>query len=352
MSKIRFNRGVALGDGAPCFIMLDAGVNHNNDLLRAKELIRSARAGGADAIKFQTYRADEISTKNAPRYWDSTLDTDGGGTQFEMFSRVDDLPKKAYFELKEYAQEQKILFASSPFGMDSARFLKKLDIDFFKIASAEITNYYMIEYIADCGKPIVMSTGAATIGEVEKAIDVIQKGGNRQIALQHCVLSYPCKDEDANLAKMVRLKQIFPEIPIGYSDHTYGGDVSLAAVALGACSIEKHYTIDSRLPDSPDHKFALTSEDLREFVDRCRRVERSIGSYQRWHYAAEEKAHQLARKSLVAVRRIKKGEKITGRAVTCKRPGTGIYPEFRDAVVGRMARRDIEPDELLSWDMF
>ncbi|MBK8574359.1 MAG: N-acetylneuraminate synthase family protein [Elusimicrobia bacterium] len=332
--------------------MLDAGVNHNNDVSRAKELIRSAKAGGADAIKFQTYRADEISTKSAPRYWDPTLDTDGGGTQFEMFSRVDDLPKKAYYELKEYAREQKILFASSPFGMDSARFLKKLDIDFFKIASAEITNHLMIEYIADCGKPMVMSTGAASVGEVEKAIDVILRKGNRQIALQHCVLSYPCKDEDANLAKMVRLKQIFPDIPIGYSDHTYGGEVSLAAVALGARSIEKHYTIDSNLPDSPDHKFALTSAELAGFVKSCRRVEKNISSFQNAHYAAEDKAFQYARKSLVAIREIKKGQVITDQAISCKRPGTGIYPEYRSVVVGRTAIRNIGADELLSWEMF
>ncbi|MBL0059174.1 MAG: N-acetylneuraminate synthase family protein [Elusimicrobia bacterium] len=230
--------------------------------------------------------------------------------------------------------------------------MKKLGVDFFKIASAEITNLHLIEFIADCGKPIVLSTGAASIGEVEKAIDVIHRTGLREIALQHCVLSYPCKDDDANLAKMVRLKQIFPDIPIGYSDHTFGAEVPLAAVALGARSIEKHYTLDSRLPDSPDHKFALTSDELGDFVKRCRRVEKSIGTYRSGHYAAEEKAYQLARKSLVAVRRIKKGERITDRAVSCKRPGTGIYPEFLGVIVGRTAKKNIEPDELLSWDMF
>jgi N,N'-diacetyllegionaminate synthase len=352
MGPIRFRNGMAIGEGSPCFIMLDAGVNHNNDVARAKELIQSAKAGGADAIKFQTYSADEISTKSAPRYWDSTLDTDGGGTQYDMFSKVDDLPKKAYFELKEYAREQKILFSSSPFGMESARFLKKLDIDFFKIASAEITNHIMIEYIADCGKPIVLSTGAASVGEVEKAVDLIQKKGNVRISLQHCVLSYPCKDEDANLAKMVRLKKIFPDIPIGYSDHTYGGEISLAAVALGARSIEKHYTIDNNLPDSPDHKFALTSAELAGFVKSCRRVEKSLGAFRNAHYAAEEKAFQFARKSLVAIREIKKGQVITDQAISCKRPGTGIYPEYRKVVVGRTAKRNIGSDELLSWDMF
>lgn len=352
MQTIKLPFGASIGNDSHSFIMLDAGVNHNNDVRRAKELIRSAKAGGADCVKFQTYSADEISTKTAPRYWDPKLDTDGGGSQHDMFSKVDDLPLKAYVELKKYAKEQKIVFASSPFGMESARFLVELDIDLLKIASAEITNYAMIEYIAKSGKPLLMSTGASSVGEIERAINVIRRAGKSPVAIQHCVLSYPCKDEDANLAKMVRLQQIFPDIPVGYSDHTYGGEVAQAAVALGARSIEKHYTIDADLPDSPDHKFAITSADLPEFVRSCRRIERSIGSYRDSYYDVEKKAHQYARRSLVAVRRIKKGEVITDKAISSKRPGTGIYPEFQNLVTGRVAKRDIEPDELISWDMF
>jgi N,N'-diacetyllegionaminate synthase len=352
MQTIKLPFNASIGDDSHCFIMLDAGVNHNNDVGRAKELIRSAKAGGADAIKFQTYKAEEISTKTAPRYWDPKLDTDGGGSQYDMFKKVDDLPKKAYFELKKYAKQQKILFSSSPFGMESAQFLLKLEIDFFKIASAEITNYAMIELIAKSGKPIIMSTGASSVGEIEKAVNVIRRAGKSPIAIQHCVLSYPCKDEDANLAKMVRLRQLFPDIPVGYSDHTYGGEVAQAAVALGARTIEKHYTIDANLPDSPDHKFAITSAELPEFVRSCRRVEKSIGSYRNSCYEVEKKAFRFARRSLVAVRRIKKGEVITDRAITSKRPGTGIYPEFQSLVVGRIAKRGIEPDELITWDMF
>jgi len=268
-----------------------------------------------------------------------------------MFKKVDDLPKDAYYEMKEYAKELKILFSSSPFGMESAKFLKKLDIDFYKIASAEITNHQMVQFVAETGKPVILSTGACTIGEVEEVLGIIFKAKNKQIALQHCVLSYPCRNRDANLAKMARLQQLFPDIPVGYSDHTYGSEACLAAVALGAKSIEKHYSIDSSLPDSPDHKFSLVATELKKFVDSCSRVEESIGAYDWKHYLAEDKAHSYARKSIVAVKLIKKGEVITADSLSCKRPGTGIYPKFIDLIAGRKAGVDIKEDDMISWDM-
>lgn len=350
-NPVKFKYGIMLGGNSNCFIMLDAGVNHNNDLNRAKELIRTAKVGGASAIKFQTYSAEEISTKKAPRYWDSKLDTDGGGSQYDMFKKVDNLPKKAYYEMKEYAKDFKILFSSSPFGMESAKFLKKLDIDFYKIASAEMTNHQMMEFVAEIGKPIILSTGACTIGEIEEALDIVSKAKNKQIVLQHCVLSYPCRNRDANLAKMIRLQQLFPDIPVGYSDHTYGSEACFAAVALGAKSIEKHYSIDSSLPDSPDHKFSLVAEELKGFVDSCAKVQESIGKYDRKHYLAEDKAHRYARKSIVAVKQIKKGEIITVDSLSYKRPGTGIYPKFVGLIQGRKARVDINEDDIISWSM-
>lgn len=350
-TTIKLDYGVTVGGGHDCLIILDAGVNHNNDLQRAKELVRTAKEGGAQSIKFQTYSAGEISTRTAPRYWDSKLDSDGGVSQYDMFKKVDDLPKRAYHELKRYARSLKILFSSSPFGMPSARFLAELGIDFFKIASAEITNHEMIEYVAKTGKPVILSGGACTVGEIEKAIQVIRRTGNDKIAVQHCVLSYPCKHEDANLAKMVRLQQIFPDIPVGYSDHTYGNDVPLAAIALGASTIEKHYTLSSDLPDSPDHKFALTAAELKGFVTSCKRTQSAIGTYCNGYYPAEEKAFKFARKSIVAVVPIKKGAKITKNMISFKRPGTGIYPEFAQFLIGRTAVRDIKEDQILQWDM-
>lgn len=350
-NSVSLGNGISLGENNPCVILLDAGVNHNNDPKRALELIRTAKEEGASAIKFQTYTASEISTKAAPRYWDPKLDTDRGKTQYEMFTKVDKLPKEAYYEMKAYAKELKIAFSSSPFGMESAKFLEKLGIDFFKIASAEMTDYNMIKFIAETGKAMIFSTGACSIGEIENALSIAFKSGNKNVALQHCILSYPCKEEDANLSKMVRLKQLFPEIPVGYSDHTYGEVVSLAAVALGAKSIEKHYTLESSLPDSPDHKFSLTKDELKNFTTNIRKVESAIGKYRMDYYPAEEKAYLYARKSIVAVKPIKKGTVINTSMLACKRPGTGIYPQFMDIVVGREAKVDIAEDEILKWEM-
>ncbi|MBU1617343.1 MAG: N-acetylneuraminate synthase family protein [Candidatus Margulisbacteria bacterium] len=348
---INLGNGVKLGGDHHCVILLDAGVNHNNDVQRAKDLIKTAKDGGADAIKFQTYTAGGISTRKAPRYWDSKLDTDGGGSQYDMLKKVDSLPKEAYAELKAYAKKLKIAFSSSPFDMESAKFLIKLDVDFYKIASAEVPNLPLIRLVAETGKPIILSTGACTIGEVEDALQTIFQTGNKQVALQHCVLSYPCRDKDANLAKMLRLKQIFPEIPVGYSDHTLGTLIPLAAVAMGARSIEKHYTVDKSLPDSPDHGLSLSADELPGFMKEVRRVESAIGSHLSGFYEAEAKAHALARKSIVAVKPIKKGTKITAAMLACKRPGTGIYPRFLEQIVGREAKANINEDEILNWRM-
>jgi N-acetylneuraminate synthase/N,N'-diacetyllegionaminate synthase len=235
--------------------------------------------------------------------------------------------------------------------MESARFLIKLGLDFYKIASAEVPNLPLIRLVAETGKPIILSTGACTVGEVEDALEAIFQTGNRQVSLQHCVLSYPCKDQDANLAKMLRLKQIFPELPVGYSDHTLGTQIPLAAVALGARSIEKHYTVDKSLPDSPDHGLSLDADELAGFMKDVRRVESSLGSHLSGFYEAEAKAHAYARKSVVAVKAIKKGTRISAEMLACKRPGTGIYPRFLDQIVGRRAKVDIKEDEILSWEM-
>ncbi|TLM78030.1 MAG: N-acetylneuraminate synthase [Actinobacteria bacterium] len=349
--SIDIGNGVHLGGGAPCVVLLDAGVNHNNDMDRAIALIDTAAAGGASAIKFQTYTAEEISTKTAPRYWDPKLDTDGGGSQYDMFKKVDHLPKSAYAEMKAHAAGLGIAFSSSPFGMESARFLISLDVDFFKIASAELIYHDMIRVCAETGKPLIMSTGTATIGEIEEAIQVCLDAGNDRIALQHCILSYPCRDEDANLARMLKMKQFWPELPVGYSDHTLGTRIPLAAVAMGAVSIEKHYTVDKSLPDSPDHGLSLSADELPGFMDDVRAVESAIGVYANGHYPAEEKAWLYARKSLTAAVDICAGEVITADKLAVKRPGTGIYARHADVVVGRTAKADIPADTTITWDM-
>lgn len=350
-ASIDIGNGVRLGFGEPCVVMLDAGVNHNNDPERAMALIRTAADGGASAIKFQTYSAEEISTRTAPRYWDPKLDTDGGGSQYDMFKKVDHLPRSAYADMKAYATELGIAFSSSPFGMESARFLVELDVDFFKIASAELIYHDMIRACAETGKPLIMSTGTATIGEIEEALAVCADAGNGKVALQHCILSYPCRDEDANLVKMLKLAEVFPEIPVGYSDHTLGMRIPLAAVAMGARSIEKHYTVDKSLPDSPDHGLSLSADELPAFMSDVRAIEAARGVYVNGHYPAEEKAWMYARKSLTAACDIPAGTVITREMLTVKRPGTGIYARFTDVVVGRAAKVDIGQDTTITWDI-
>jgi len=352
MEKIlNLGNGKKLGGKHHCIILMDAGVNHDNDFEKAKKLIYTAKKAGADAIKFQTYTADEISTKNAPRYWDSKLDIDNGKSQYDMFKKIGDFPKEYYPKLKDYSSELGIAFSSSPFGMESARFLAELDVDFFKIASAELNSHYMLKYLAKEGKPLIISTGTATIGEIEEAIDVIKDQGNEKIALQHCMLSYPCKNKDANLAKMLKLKEIFPDIPVGYSDHTVGIEVPLAAIALGAKSIEKHYALANKVGENPDEAFSITPEKLKEFVTMGRNIEECIGIFKNGFYKVEEKAYLYARKSIVSIKEIKKGQIITKDMVSCKRPGTGISPKYLDIVIGRKAKTDIKNDAVLQWRM-
>ena len=340
-----------VGDTDPCLIVVDAGVNHNNDMERAKDLIRKAAISGADVIKFQTYKANRITTKTAPRYWDPKLDTDGKGTQYDTFSRIDDLPEEAYIEMKELCEELGIIFCSTPFNIEDVEFLSVLDIDVFKISSSDMTYHQLIERVAKIGKPVILSTGTASVGEIMEAVSVLRSVGNEDIILQHCILSYPCEDRDANLSKMVKLKQVFEDIPVGYSDHTLGTVIPVAAVALGARTLEKHYTVDKSLPDSPDHSLSVDPEDLRNMVSTIRRVEQSIGVFVNGPYEAESKAYQYARKSIVAVVDIPMGTMITEQMLTCKRPGTGIYPKFMNLVVGSTAQTDIKDDTVITFDM-
>lgn len=340
-----------IGANDPCYILVDAGVNHNNDVERAKALITTAARGGADMVKFQTYTAEKMATKTAPRYWNPKLDTDGGGTQYDTFKRIDQLPLEAYQEMVACCREHKITFCSTPFDPDGAAFLNELGVGVFKIASADLPYTHLVKYVARTRKPVIFSTGLATIGEIEEAVQIMRAADNDQIILQHCVLSYPCEFEDANLRKMQKIQEIFPEIPVGYSDHTYGITAALAAIAMGARTIEKHYTVDKSLPDSPDHSFSLDPEDLKQLVDKARIIEKTFGHFVNGPYEAETKAFQLARKSLVAAKDIPQGTVITADMLACKRPGTGIYPRFFEVVVGRTARQTIREDTTITWEM-
>ncbi|MFH0837527.1 MAG: N-acetylneuraminate synthase family protein [Candidatus Aenigmatarchaeota archaeon] len=350
MKKIKIGNKV-IGEEGHCFVIAEAGVNHNNDVNRAKDLIKKAVEAGADAIKFQTYKAEKLTTKTAPRYWDPALDTDGGGTQYDTFKRIDSLSIAAYVELKKYADKLGIVFLSTPFDLDSVDILEQISVDVYKIASADIIDHLLIRKVAKTGKPIILSTGAATIKDIEDVIAVIKAEGNEKIIIQHCMLSYPCDDKDANLKKMVILQEKFSDIPVGYSDHTRGITIPIVAVALGAKTIEKHYTVDKSLPDSPDHGFAVDPNELKKLVDGVRKAEKSIGKFIDGHYFVEDAAYKFQRKSVVSLKKIKKGEVITVNMIANKRPGTGISPKEFDKVIGKKANVDIEEDHVITYDM-
>jgi N,N'-diacetyllegionaminate synthase len=340
-----------VGRDHPALIMVDAGVNHNNSIARGLEIIDQAASHGADVVKFQTYKAKTITTKNAPRYWNVKLDTDAGGSQYDTFARLDGMSVEGYREFKQRCIDKGVVFSSTPFNLPDIELLEQIGMDVYKISSSDITYLDLIAAAGRTGKPVVISTGCATIGEIEKAVAAVRRAGNEQVILQHCILQYPCEDANANLAKMQKIQDVFPEIPVGYSDHTYGTIVPAAAVALGARTIEKHFTLDKKLPDSPDHSFSADPVELQVMTDQIRRIEAAVGTFINGHYPAEESAWKYARKSLASVCAIPQGTRITREMLTCKRPGTGIYPEFTDFVVGSIARVSIPEDTTITREM-
>ena len=341
-----------IGLGFPSLIIAEVGVNHNGDLDRGYKLIDAAKNSGADVVKFQTYKANQIVTKVAPRYWDENLNDDIEGSQYDTFSKLDSLGVEDYRKLKEYCKKKKIIFCSTPFNLPDVDLLEEIDVEVYKISSSDIIYLQLIEKIAKTKKPIILSTGCASISEIAKAVKVIYDNENFQLILQHCILQYPCDDENANLIKMQKIQEIFSDIPVGYSDHTIGINIPIASVAMGAFSVEKHFTIDKKLPDSPDHRLSVDTEELTKMVNLIRKVEKSKGIFVDGYYPSEKKAYEYARKSLVANQNIDKNEIITLDMLTAKRPGTGISPEFAEFLIGSRATRNILEDETITKDMF
>ncbi len=339
--------GKKIGTGQPVYIMAEAGVNHNGSLERAYKHIREAKKAGCDAIKFQTYKAEHLTTKKAPKYWNVG---DDDLSQYETFSKLDAFPIEYYKKCVQYAKKEGITFFSTPFDLDSVDLLEKIDVPAYKVASADITFFPLLKKIAKTKKPIIMSTGASTIGEMEEAVEHIKSFGNDKIILLHCILSYPTDAEDANLLMIDDMQRAFPDIPIGFSDHTFDPLTPAFAVMRGARVIEKHYTVDKSLPDSPDHKLGVDPGELKQLCLAVRLAEKSLGQMHRAPLKSEMAARKLARRSLTSIVPIAKGTVITENMLLGKRPGTGIPTKFMNAVVGRVARKDIPEDTTLTWD--
>jgi sialic acid synthase SpsE len=341
--------GRMVGKGHPCYVIAEAGVNHNCDVQLGYKLIETAGAAGADAIKFQSYTAGKISTRVAPRYWFEPADPQG--TQWDTFDRLDKLSDRDFTSLLGHARQVGLTAFSTPFDDEAVDFLARLDVPTFKIASADLTCHPLLERAARLGKPMILSTGTSTLAEVEEALDVCHRAGNTQVALLHCTLKYPCPPEGINLRMMQHLMQAFPDVPVGLSDHSLGISVPQAAVALGACIVEKHYTVDKTLPGSPDHHLSVDPADMRAMVDGIRTVEKALGRAQKNLEPLEKDAFLYARRSVTSARPIPKGATIERGMLTYKRPGTGISPRFFDMVIGRVARVDIPEDTTITWEM-
>lgn len=340
------------------YVIAEAGVNFYDTaklrgvtpLEEAMHYVDKAKEAGIDAIKFQSYKANTIASKNSPAYWDTTKETTQ--SQYELFTKFDSFGEEEYRALYEHCKKVGIDFMSTPFDYASADYLDDM-VDIYKISSSDLSNLPFITHIAKKGKPIYLSVGASYLSEVEQAVRTIRETGNNQIALLHCVLSYPCKNEDANLRIISTLKRIFPDITIGYSDHTLPDDtmtILTTAYLLGAEVIEKHFTLDKSLPGN-DHYHAGDPEDFRKAVNNFKLVNTVLGQSEKTVLPCELIPRREARRSLVLTRDMKKGEVITETDLIAKRPGTGISPTYQNIVIGRALLRDCPEDTVLTWDM-
>ena len=330
------------------FVIAEAGVNHNGSLDLARQLVVAAKDAGADAVKFQTFRAEALVVRGAGKAAYQYRTTDAAESQFDMLKRLE-LDARAHTDLITHSRNVGIAFLSSPFDEASADLLRALGVERFKLGSGELTNLPLLAHVAAMGKPIIMSTGMATLDEVETALRTFRKHGATDISLLHCVTEYPCPAEQVNLRAMLTLRAAF-DVPVGYSDHTEGIEISIAAVAMGARIIEKHFTLDRRMK-GPDHMASLEPEEFGRMVRAIRQVSRALGDGIKRPAPCEIPNIPVARKSVVAARAIPAGKVVTREDLTIKRPGHGVAPGEMDKVIGRRAASDLVPDEVITWEM-
>lgn len=325
-------------------IIAEAGVNHNGSLALAKKMVVVAKEAGADYVKFQTFIPQNLVSKFADKAEYQKKTTGDTQSQLQMLEKLA-LTQKDFVELKAYCEEVGIGFISTPFDMESIAFLNELQMDFWKLPSGEITNLPYLEAIAHTGKKIVLSTGMCEMEEIEAAIEVLEKNGAGDIVVLHCNTEYPTPFKDVNLFAMRQMAEVLDK-PVGYSDHTIGIEVPIAATALGAVVIEKHFTLDKTM-EGPDHAASLEPKELALMVSSIRNIEKALGDGKKQRTESEEKNRKVARKSIVAADVIKKGDLFTKENLTVKRPGNGISPMKWYEILGTVALRDYEPDELI-----
>lgn len=326
------------------FIIAEAGVNHNGSIELAKRLIDVAVEAGVDAVKFQTFKASELVLKNAQKASYQKEHTSECESQYKMLKKLE-LSEEDHLELIEYCNQKGIMFLSTAFDLKSINLLNQLDMKFFKVPSGEITNIPYLKAIGKLGKKVILSTGMSNLEEIEQAVNVLKESGSDRISVLHCNTEYPTPMEDVNLKAMLTIRDKF-QTPVGYSDHTLGIEVPIAAVAMGATIIEKHFTLDHQM-EGPDHKASLEPQELKQMVKAIRNIEKAMGDGIKKVSKSEIKNTDVVRKSIVASMFIKKGDVFSEQNLTTKRPGIGLSPLKWNEVIGTKATRDYEKDELI-----
>ncbi|MFW9777503.1 MAG: N-acetylneuraminate synthase [Candidatus Heimdallarchaeota archaeon] len=339
--------GNFVGENNICFIIAEAGVNHNGSIHKAKKMVEVAKACGADAVKFQTFTAERLVTSTAEKAPYQKEQTDDG-SQFDMLKSLE-LTSSEFTTLAKHAEKTGIMFLSTPFDQESADFLETLEIAAYKISSGDLTNLPMLKHIARKAKPMILSTGMGDIGEVNSAISTITQAGLKEIILLHCVTSYPAPLESLNLKAITTLREAF-DFPVGFSDHTTDVLAPVIARALGACVIEKHFTLDKNLP-GPDHKTSLTPQILEEMITTIRKVELALGDGIKKPAEIEIGLKSIVQRSIVAKADISVGKILEENMLDVKRPGTGIAPKFLDDIIGKRSKTQIKKDQLITWEM-
>ena len=329
-----------VGAGHPTYIIAEVGSNHNRDIKIAKKLIDKAAEAGVDAVKFQTFKAEKLYSKITPKFSKDSI------KPFDLIKSIE-LPRKWHKELYKYTVDRDLHFLSSPFDYEAVDELDKIGVPAFKVASFEIIDLELLKHIAKKKKPMILSTGMATLGEIEEALEVIRLQGNDNVILLHCNSLYPSPAEIVNLNVINTLSAAF-QIPIGFSDHTTGIHISIAAVAKGAKVIEKHFSLDRKMK-GPDHSFAIEPNEMKQMVQNIRDVEKALGTGIKERTKDEQEMYEKGRRSIIAAKDIPKGTKITQDMLIVKRPGLGIKPKFLDMVVGKTAKKDIKADQWLMW---
>ncbi|MEZ4701591.1 MAG: N-acetylneuraminate synthase family protein [Rhodothermales bacterium] len=341
--------GVPVGPGHPVLIIAEAGVNHNGDPELARRLLHAAKDAGAQCVKFQTFKAERVASSAAPKAAYQLESTDPGETQIDMLRRLE-LPNDVYRELMAEAARLGVLMFSTPYNVEDVDFLDDAGVPAFKLASLHVAEPYFLKYVAAKGKPVLLSTGMATLEEVRVAVEAVRSTGNDQLVLLQCTTNYPSRIEDTNLRAMVTMRDAFGAL-VGYSDHTMTDTACIGAVALGACVIEKHFTLDTRMA-GPDHASSVDPATFRVLARRIAEAERMLGDGRKIPSEVEKRNAPGMRRSVYAATRIPKGARITPDMLTFKRPATGLAPVFFERLIGRVALCDIPENAPVTVDQF